>query len=154
MKQKVPSISLDIDLLATDEYPTSAYMVFDFDVKAVFGTKARVPVKLCVDGHTFRTSLAPMGGTHMAVFNKQMRDATGYNAGDRIHIRLELDTEERRVDVAEDVSDALKYAGVWDTFVKYSYSHQKETMDWINDAKKPETRSRRIMKLCESLKPT
>jgi hypothetical protein len=143
---------MDIELLKSDEYPNSAYMVFDIDVKEVFGSKGRIPVKLHVNGHVFRTSLAPMGGTHMAVFNRTMRETTGYAAGDRIHITLELDTEERKADITSDVSDALNLAGLWDRFGTYSYSHQKEVMDWINAAKRPETRQRRITKLCDVLR--
>ncbi len=144
-------ISMDIELLATDEYPGSAYFVID--AKTLFGTKARVPIKLYVDGLVFRTSLAPMSGTHMAVFNRQMRESTGFKAGDVIHVLIELDKEERKVEVPADVETALREHGLLESFGKFSYSHQKEVMDWINDAKKPETRARRIAKLCEKYGP-
>ncbi len=144
-------IELDIELGYSADYPNSAFFAFDFDVQAIFGSKGRVPVKLSVDGHSFRSSLVPMGGTHMMVFNKQMRDATGYKAGDRIHILLERDSEPRKVDIPGDVKAVLEEQGVWDAFQKFSYSHQKEDIAWINEAKKPETRSRRIAKLADKL---
>ncbi len=144
-------IELDIELGYSAEYPNSAFISCSFDVYPIFGSKARIPVKLTVDGHVFRSSLAPMGGTHMMVFNKQMRDATGYKAGDRIHIILERDSEPRIVEIPDDVRTALLANRTWEKFQKYTYSHQKETMDWINDTKNPETRSRRIAKLADNL---
>ena len=87
----------------------------------------------------------------MMVFNANMRRDTGYKAGDKIHITLERDSELRRMEIPPDVKVPLMEEGVWDEFEKYSYSHQKETMDWINDTKKQETRLRRIAKLVDKL---
>ncbi len=104
MKKK---IEFDVTLWAPDSNPNSAALTFPFDAQEVFGTKARVPVKFSVDGHTFRSSLAPMGGCHMMVFNLEMRQKTGYKTGDTIHISMERDTEPRVVDVPKDVAKAL-----------------------------------------------
>ncbi len=145
-------ISLDIELGYSQEYPNSAYMDFDFEAYKIFGSKARIPVKLTVDGHIFRSSLAPMGGRHMMVFNHEMRVATGYKAGDLIHIILERDTEPRIVDIPDDVKAALEKNDVLEILSDFSYYHQKEFMDWINNAKKQETRLRRIAKLITRFK--
>jgi len=146
-------VELDIELQRTDEYPDSAFIQCDFDVFAVFGSKARVPVVLSVDGHRFRSSLAPMGGRHMMVFNREMRAATGYKAGDRIQAVLERDFSDRQVDVPLDVRTAIEAAGLWDAYERQSYSHRKEQMQWIAEAKKPETRARRIDKLLSEYLP-
>lgn len=145
-------IELDLVLSFTAEYPRSAFMEFDFDIQSVFGSKGRIPVKITVDGHSFRSTIVPMGGKHLMTFNKQMREATGYKAGDRIHILLERDAEPRTVDMPADIRSALTGQGLWDALLKYTYSHQKEVLDWINDTKNPETRARRISKLAEKLR--
>ena len=145
-------IELETNLLSSDEYPGSAYFVFDFDFATVFGTQGKVPVWLSVDGHRFRSTIAVYGGVHMMVFNATMRRETGYKAGDRILITLERDTEIRKVELPADVKNALAASGVLSIYEKYSYSHQKEVMDWINDAKKTETRQRRIARQVEKLK--
>jgi bifunctional DNA-binding transcriptional regulator/antitoxin component of YhaV-PrlF toxin-antitoxin module len=146
-------IEADVTLWAPNDYLTSAAFTCPFSVPEVFGTKARIPVKITVDGHTFRSSLAPMSGQHMMVFNMEMRQKTGYKAGDTIHIILEKDTEPRVIEIPQDVTNVLKTSKTaYDLFMKYSYSHKKEVMDWINEAKKPDTRKRRILKLLDTLK--
>jgi hypothetical protein len=146
-------IEVEVTLWAPNDYPTSAALTCPFDVQEVFGTKARVPIILTVDGHKFRSSLAPMGGQHMMVFNLEMRQKTGYKAGDTIRIILERDTEPRTIEIPDDVVSVIKSdKAALGTFGKYSYSHKKEVMDWINDAKKPETRTKRIHKLLQDLK--
>lgn len=145
-------ITLEIELLSSDEYPGSAYMVLDFDFEAIFGTKGKVPVKFTVGEHCYRSTIAVYGGVHMMVFNRQMREETGFKAGDRIRATLERDTDERKVDIPEDVHKAMAQAGVLEIFAATSYSHQKEHVAWINDTKKQETRERRIAKLIAVLK--
>jgi hypothetical protein len=140
------------ELQRSDEYPSSAFISCDFDVSAVFGAKGRIPVKARIGDHVFRSSLFPMGGIHMMVFNLQMRQATGYKAGDRVFIVLERDSDPRTIEFPVDVMEACRTAGVWDILEAYSYSHKKEILDWINDAKKEETRRRRLAKLCARLK--
>jgi hypothetical protein len=145
-------LEFDVTLWAPDDYPNSAAFTFPYDAQEVFGTKSRVPVKFSVDGHVFRSTLAPMGGQHMMVFNLEMRQKTGYKAGDTIHITMERDTEPRVVEIPDDVAKAMKSnQQAYDVFMKYSYSHQKEDVAWINDAKRPETRQKRILKLLETL---
>lgn len=144
-------ICLDVTLQHAPEYPGSAFMVFDFDVPAVFGTKGRVPVVLSIDGKRFRRSLSRYAGEYMMVFNAELRDATGYRAGDTIQITIERDIDPRVVELPNDVSDALDAAGLRDAWNAWSYSHQKEDMAWIDDAKRPETRQKRIAKLIEVL---
>ncbi|HQB98820.1 MAG: YdeI/OmpD-associated family protein [Candidatus Cloacimonetes bacterium] len=157
MKQKDFSnypnrISLEVELKSEPQYPNSAYIVFDFDVEAVFGTKGRIPVVMTIDGKKFQRNLARYAGEYMMVFNKELRDETGYRAGDRVQILLERDQEERRVQIPEDIMDVMRETGVLPAWEKQSYSHQKEHIDWILDAKKDETKERRIDKLINLLK--
>lgn len=145
-------ISFDVTLVAPEDYPNSAAITCPFDVQEVFGTKARVPVRFTVDGHIFRSSLAPMGGCHMMVFNKEMREKTGYKGGDTIHIVMERDTEPRTIDFPDDVLTVIQtHHQAWETLQNYSYTHKKEVMDWINSTRNPDTRARRIHKLLDKL---
>ncbi len=146
-------IEFDVTLWTPEDYPNSAVITFPYDVMELFGTRARIPVRFSVDGHVFRSSLAPMGSCgHIIPFNKEMREQTGYKAGDTIHVVLERDTEPRIAAVPEDVMAALKAVPAADkAFQKYSYSHKKEVMAWINDARKPETRQKRISRLVQTL---
>jgi len=145
-------ISLIQELLHATEYPGSAYMIFDIDTQKVFGSKGRIPVVITIDGQKFRRNLAKYAGELMMVFNKEMRDATGYKAGDKIKLTIERDFEPRQVELPEDVKAALESTGLLDKWQKWSYSHQKEDIAWIEEAKRPETRSRRIEKLISVLK--
>lgn len=107
---------------------------------------------MTIDGKKFQRNLARYAGEYMMVFNKELRDETGYRAGDRVQILLERDQEERRVQIPEDIMDVMRETGVLPAWEKQSYSHQKEHIDWILDAKKDETKERRIDKLINLLK--
>ncbi len=80
-----------------------------------------------------------------------MRERTGYKAGDRIQVLIERDFEPRVVELPQDVAQALKTARLLDKWQTWSYSHQREDIAWIEEAKRPETRQKRIAKLLEKL---
>ncbi len=119
-----------------------------FDVQEVFGSRARIAVKGTVNGVAVRGSLMPQGdGTHFLVVNKSIRDQAGAEAGDPVRVSLERDTAPRTVDTPPDLKSALADGGVDSSaFGGMSYSHQKEYVDWIESAKRPETRARRVSK--------
>ena len=128
-------------------------MAIPFDVKEVFGTKARVPVRGTINGFPFRSSIAPMGGgRHYMAVNKAMREGAKIKGGDKVSVVLERDDEERAITPPPDLTRALKAnkdaRSVWD---KLSYTHQKEYVQAIEEAKKPETRTRRIEKALAQL---
>lgn len=122
-----------------------------FDVEKVFGAK-RVPVKVSINGADYRGSVVRMSGKYMLGIPKVFRGAAGIKAGDTITVEMERDTEERTVDVPKDFADALEAAGVMDKFSKMSYTHRKEYARDVREAKKEETRVRRIEKAIEMLK--
>ena len=119
-----------------------------FDVQEVFGSRARVAVKGSVNGVAIRSSLMPQGdGRHILVVNKSIREQAGAEAGDAITVTLTRDIASRTVETPSDLKRALAEAGVApSTFEGMSYSHQKEYVDWIESAKRPETRARRTAK--------
>lgn len=119
-----------------------------FDVYAVYGTRSRVSVKGTINGSEFQSSLFPdgEGGFHMMV-NKQMQREAKAKPGDVVHVVIQMDVDERSVDLPPDVEAAMKLnkeaqAG----FAKMSPSARKEYVDWITSAKQQETRERRIAK--------
>ncbi len=134
-----------------------AYVEFPFSVEELFGVKGRVPVKIVFENTVEYTgSLAKMGpGNHMTPVLKSIREQLQKEFGDSIHIQVTLDTSERKIELAEDVKIALaKIPGLLETFTKLAFTHQREHMQYIEEAKKPETRERRIQNTIERLQKT
>ncbi|HEV2863978.1 MAG TPA: YdeI/OmpD-associated family protein [Pyrinomonadaceae bacterium] len=118
-----------------------------FDVEKTFGTRGRVPVRGTVNGAPFRSSLFNMGRGHFFVVNRKMREAAGVRGGETVPVTVERDTEPRVITPPADFARALKAdeaaRATWD---QLSYTHRREHVEHIEDAKKPETRQRRIEK--------
>jgi hypothetical protein len=129
------------------------HMTVPFDVQAVFGSKARVPVVGTINGHPFRTSVMPVGnGSHYMAVTREMQAAAQARAGDSVDIVMDLDTARRTVEVPLDLQTALAaHPDLEASFLAFAYSHRKEFVDWIVDAKRPETRARRIEKSLEMI---
>lgn len=121
-----------------------------FDVEEVFGAK-RVPVKVRVNGAEYRSTVFRMGGRYMMAVPKVFREAAGVKAGEKITVEMERDTEKRTVTAPKDFAEALKKSGLADVFEKMSYTHQKEYVNSITEAKREETRARRIEKALEMI---
>lgn len=124
-----------------------------FDVEAVFGAK-RVPVKAVINKAEYRGSIVRMGGKYMLGIPKAFREAAGINAGEHIVVTLQRDTDERTVAVPEDFAVALGRGGLRETFDAMSYTHRKEHVRAIEEAKAPETRLRRIEKAVDMIAAT
>jgi Bacteriocin-protection, YdeI or OmpD-Associated/Domain of unknown function (DUF1905) len=115
-----------------------------FDPKAVFG-KVRAPVKVTLNGYTYRSTIAAMGGPPFIPLRRSHREAAGLEGGETVAVRLDLDTDPREVTAPRDLLRALKAApGAVDRWRALSYTHQREHVEAIEGAKKPETRARRI----------
>jgi hypothetical protein len=124
----------------------SSYIPLTFDPKEIFG-KVRAPVTVTVNGYTYRSTIAAMGGPACIPLRRSNREAAGLSAGQSVEVRLELDTSPRVVTPPADFIKALKAVpGAWDRWRALSFTHQREHVEAIEDAKKPETRSRRIAK--------
>ena len=120
------------------------------DVEKIFGAK-RVPVKIKINGAVYRSTIARMKGNYMLAIPKIFREAAMIKAGEKIKVELEKDTEKRTVEIPKDLADALKKSKLTDVFAKMSFTHRKEYVNAVNDAKKEETRIRRIEKIIEQL---
>lgn len=130
-----------------------AFVTIPFDVEQVFGKK-RVKVKATIGGEPYRGSLVRMGGAcHVLGVRKEIREKIGKTFGDEIEIVLEEDTAPREVTVPQDMRQALAGNPEAEAFFKQlSYTHQKEYVRWIEEAKRDQTRQRRIGRAIELLK--
>ncbi|MGH9500931.1 MAG: DUF1905 domain-containing protein [Terriglobales bacterium] len=124
-----------------------------FDVKEVFGTIARVPVRGTINGFPFRSSLMPMGGCHFMAVNRTMREGAGVKAGDTVSVVMERDTAPRVVEVPSILKKALaKNKTAQTNWKQYSFSNQKEMALAITGAKQEETRARRLARIMDIVK--
>jgi hypothetical protein len=115
-----------------------------FDPRAAFGA-VRAPVKVTLNGYTYRSTISSMGGSVFIPLRKSHREAAGVEGGQRLKVKIELDTEKREVEPPADLVRALKATPTtWDRWRKLSFTHQREHVEAIEGARKPETRARRI----------
>jgi Domain of unknown function (DUF1905)/Bacteriocin-protection, YdeI or OmpD-Associated/Mobilization protein NikA len=117
------------------------------------GAGKRPPIKVTIGDYTYRSTIAPMGGRFMVPVSAEVRKAAGVQAGDEVRVRLELDTEPRRVEAPDDFACALEgEPEAKRRFEAMSYSHQRQHVMAIEDAKTAQTRKRRIDKALAMLK--
>lgn len=109
-----------------------------------FGRKSRVPVVATINGYSYRSSLSPMGGCHLLPVAAPVRAGARVAGGDRVTLTLREDTEQRTVDVPAELAAALKKAGVRAVFDAMAFTHRKEWVLAVQDAKRPETRAKRV----------
>jgi len=129
-----------------------AYVSVPFDVEKVFGKK-RLPVIATIDGESYRGTLVRMGmPQHVLIVLKEIREKIGKSFGDEVTVELEEDLAPRHVEVPPDLQQALDTEpAAQSNFDKLSYTHKKEYVRWINDAKQEETRIKRIKQTIELL---
>lgn len=130
-----------------------AYVLFPFDVEKEFGTKGKVPVKATFNGVRYAGSLIKYGNPlHMLPMLKAIREQTGTAPGDTVEVELWKDEEARAIELPADLSEAMNREGVTPLFDRLSYTHKREYCRWITDAKRDETRRKRLEKGVEMLK--
>jgi hypothetical protein len=130
-----------------------AFVFFPFEVEKEFGTRSRVPVKVRFEGERYTGSLAKYGHPqHMLGVPKAIREKLGKGPGAMLGVELWKDEEERTIDVPPEFQKLLKKERLLAIFEKLSYTHRKEYCRWISEAKKEETRSRRLEKSVEMLR--
>jgi len=130
-----------------------AFVEVPFDVEAAFGSK-KPKVKALIDGVPYRGTLVRMGTEcHLLLILKSIRAQIGKTFGDTVEVSVELDTALRLVEVPAELKKLFKTEKeAKASFEKLSYSHQREYVQWINEAKRDETRQARILKTIEMLK--
>ncbi len=140
-------LELDAVLQCSDSSGAACFIDVPVDLKATYGVGNLVPVHALWDGRVeYRGSLARMGGAHpMLLCRKDVVAALGKKAGDTVHVRVTLDTAPREVEVPDDLREALSgdaaASAAWDTLAP---SCRREYATWIAEAKKADTRARRV----------
>ena len=130
-----------------------AFVEMPFDVEKEFGSK-RPKVKAMIEGVPYRGTLTRMGtDCHILGIRKEIRDQVSKTFGDELTITVEPDTELRAVEAPAELKKAFRTEKEAKAlFEKLSYTHQKEYVTWINEAKKEETRLNRVAKTIEMLR--
>ncbi len=114
----------------------------------------RPPVRVTVNGYTYRSSIASMGGQFLIGISAEVREKAGVAGGDEVDVEIELDTAPRVMDVPDDLAAALAAADARARFDALSYSNQRRLVEPILAAKTGETRQRRIEKAVSDLQGT
>jgi len=132
---------------------TTTGIVVPPEVVAALGSGKRPPVRVTINGHTYRSTIAPRGDEFKIGISAENRELTGVTAGDVVDVDLELDTEPREVTVPADFAQALdRDAAAKRFFEGLSYSQKQWFVLGIEEAKTAETRERRIGKAVDRLR--
>ena len=147
------SFSFEALLIRPEGVGTWTFFNITPEVSATLGAKGQVKVMGTVNGYPFHSTALPQGdGTHYIVVAKAIRDQIHAVHGDTVQVTLELDPGERKVVIPKILADALEnHPQAKANFEKMAYSHQKAYVDWIQAARKEETRQNRIDKALELL---
>ena len=115
------------------------------EVAAALSDAKRPPVVVTIGEHAFRTRLAVYGGQPMVGVSKANRAAAGVDIGDRFDVAIAVDEEPRTVEVPADLAEALAAdPEAAEAFDRLSFTHRREYVNWITEARRPETRARRV----------
>jgi hypothetical protein len=133
--------------------PAAAVVLDAEQVEAVGEGAKRFPVVATVNGYTWRTTVTRMRGEFLLGLNRAVREGAGVEPGDTVEVNVELDTAAREVEVPRALANALaedSQARV--AFDRLAYTHRKEYARWIDEAKRDETRERRLAQALEMLR--
>jgi len=133
--------------------PAAAVVLDDAQVAAVGEGARRFPVVATVNGYTWRTSVARMGGEFLLGLNREVRQGAGVQAGDEVEVTVELDAAPREVEVPEALAAALAADPQAEaSFDRMAFTHRKEYARWVAEAKQEQTRQRRVQQALEMIR--
>ena len=122
-------------------------------VVAALGPSRRPAVVVTIGTHTYNTTVASMSGRFLVPLSAANREAAGVHAGDEVEVHIELDHEPRSVHIPADLAEALApHEAARAFFDGLAYTHRKEWVRWIEDAKKPQTRTNRLVATVQALR--
>jgi hypothetical protein len=123
----------------------TASFTLPFDTREVWG-KVKVPVKVTINGYTWRSTVGNRGGIQYIVVNADARFHAGVKAGDVVTIMLEPDTVKREIEIPVQLQRALG-AKLAEKLNRLSFTHKREFVVWYSEAKQEDTRARRVEKM-------
>lgn len=130
-----------------------SFVFFPYDTEREFGIKGKVPIKATFDGVAYTGSLMKYGYPHhMLHVPKALREKLGKNVGDALDMMVWRDDVERVLEVPGELEKVMKREGLRPFFDSLSYTHRKEYCRWIAEAKKEETRKKRLDKAVEMMR--
>jgi hypothetical protein len=133
--------------------PAAAVVLDDDQVAAVGEGAKRFPVTATVNGYTWQTSVARMGGEFLLGLSRAVRESAGVQAGDEVEVILALETTPREVEVPPVLAEALAADPAAEAaFGRMAASHRKEYARWVSEAKRDETRDRRVRQALEMIR--
>jgi hypothetical protein len=145
----VETVSFEAPLEA-DEDGDGVFVQVPEEVAERISPRKRPPVVVTVNGVTYRTTFAIYGGRRILGFRRELRERAGLKAGNTATLEIRLDDQPRTVDLPADLAEALaRNPEAARRFDALSYTHQKEHVESILAAKRPETRERRIQQAVE-----
>jgi hypothetical protein len=122
------------------------------EILTALGRGRRVKVVATVNGYAYRTSVAPYMGVIVMPFSAEHRAATGLVGGEEIDVEIVPDDAPREVTVPDDLAAALAGDPAASAFFdELSFTNRRTYVDWIESAKKAETREARVAKAVVSL---
>lgn len=129
-----------------------AYVKIPFDVNEVFGKK-RVQVQATFEGEPYRGLIVRMGEPwHILIILKNIREKIGKSFGDMVHVTIQEDTDPRVIEVPPTLAEAFEQEPkALAFFDSLAYTHRREYVNWINEAKQEDTRKKRVAKTIEML---
>jgi len=110
------------------------------------------PVKVNVNGYEYQSTIASMSGYYLIPLSKEHRILSGLNGNDEVNVILTLESKDRNVDVPVELIQILNDNNLLELFEKQSYSARKEMVRLIMDAKKEDTKTKRLNQLIHQLK--
>ena len=123
------------------------------DVVEWLGAGKQPPVNVTINGYPYRTRISVYDGASFVMLRKDVQAGAGVGPGDRATVTVELDEAPREVDVPPDLARALnRDRAAQAAFDKLSYTHRKEYTRWITEAKREETRKRRVERAADMLR--
>jgi hypothetical protein len=145
--------SLRLTATLVSRGPAAAVVLDNEQIGAVGEGAKRFPVVATVNGYSWRTTVTRMRGEFLLGLNREVRQAAGVEAGDRVDVGIELDTAPREVDVPEVLATALASdPAAMDAFEALAYTHRREYACWVDEAKRDETRDRRVTQALQMLR--
>jgi hypothetical protein len=144
-------LALTLETTLEPRGPAAAVILTDAQV-ASLGAGRTFPVQVTIGGTTEPARLVRMGGENLIGLSRAKRQALGVDIGDKVEVRIEVDAAPREVEVPPALETALAKAGLRDAFDALAPTYRKEHARSVAEAKKDDTRERRVQKVLDALR--